>query len=145
MRCCIYMFSMDSADRSRIMSRIRSRDTGPEMALRRELWRMGLRYRVQYGRERIDIAFTGKKVAVFVDGCFWHSCPIHFHYPKSNIAYWKPKLERNIERAKEKDARLGAEGWAVLHFWEHEVDADAASCAQRIASAISQPEKEGGG
>ena len=139
------MFSMDSADRSRIMSRIRSKGTGPEMALRRELWRMGLRYRVQYGRERIDIAFPGRKVAVFVDGCFWHSCPLHGHMPKSNAAYWVPKLGKNVERDRAKDTRLRQDGWAVVHFWEHEVDADAASCAHAIAIALSQPEKEGGG
>lgn len=122
------------------MSRIKSKGTGPEMAIRRELWRMGLRYRVQYGRERVDIAFPKEKVALFVDGCFWHSCPVHGHMPKSNTAYWVPKLEKNVERDMAKDIRLRQDGWSVLHFWEHEVDDDAASCAQRIAMAISWPE-----
>ena len=123
------------------MSRIKSKGTGPEMAIRRELWRMGLRYRVQYGRERVDIAFPKEKVAVFVDGCFWHSCPIHGHMPKSNAAYWIPKLGKNVERDRAKDIRLRQDGWSVLHLWEHEVDADAASCAKRVALFLSFNEK----
>ncbi len=134
---------MDSVMRSKIMSRIKSRGTGPEMALRRGLWHRGLRYRVQYGKERIDIAFPGKKVAVFVDGCFWHSCPVHGNMPKSNVGYWKPKLEKNIERARAKDARLQQGGWVVLHFWEHEVNSDAASCISKVEGILSDPEKEG--
>ena len=130
-------------ERSRNMSRIKSRGTGPEMALRRALWKVGLRYRVQYGRERIDIAFPNKKVAVFVDGCFWHSCPIHGHPPKSNTAYWMPKLEKNIERDRAKDARLRQEGWDVLHFWEHEVKSDAAGCAPKVQAILSNPKKAG--
>lgn len=123
---------MDAAARSRLMSKIKSQGTSPEMALRQALWHSGIRYRVQYGNEKIDIAFPGKKLAVFVDGCFWHSCPIHGHIPKSNINYWKPKLERNIERAKAKDMRLMESGWVVLHFWEHEIRASPQKCASVI-------------
>ncbi len=128
---------MDAAARSKLMSKIRSKGTSPEMALRRALWHSGIRYRVQYGKERIDIAFPGKKVAVFVDGCFWHSCPIHGHIPKSNIGYWKPKLERNIEMARAKDARLIEYGWQVLHFWEHEIKYDPQKCAEKIINMLS--------
>ena len=134
---------MDSSERSRLMSRIKSKGTGPEMALRRGLWREGLRYRVQYGRERIDIAFPGKKVAVFVDGCFWHSCPIHGNMPKSNAGYWKPKLEKNAERAAAKDARLHDAGWTVVHFWEHEINSDAGGCARKVQAILSNPKKVG--
>lgn len=130
-------------ERSKNMSRIKSRDTGLEMALRRELWKIGLRYRVQYGKERIDMAFPGRKLAVFVDGCFWHSCPIHGHYPKSNTAYWVPKLEKNIERDIAKDTRLRQAGWTVVHFWEHEVDGDAEACARKIEKILSNPQKAG--
>ena len=128
---------MDAAARSKRMSRIKSKDTSPEMALRKALWHSGARYRVQYGKERIDIAFPGKKVAVFVDGCFWHSCPIHGHIPKSNAEYWKPKLERNIERARAKDKRLTESGWRVLHFWEHEIKLDLQRCAEKIIAMLS--------
>ena len=127
---------MDAAARSRVMSKIKSRDTSPEMALREALWHSGMRYRVQYGKEKIDIAFPSKKVAVFVDGCFWHSCPIHGHNPKSNLGYWKPKLEKNIERAKEKDARLKNSGWEVLHFWEHDINGGPEKCAVEIMKAL---------
>ncbi len=127
---------MDAAARSRAMSKIKSKDTSPEMALRKALWHSGIRYRVQYGKEKIDIAFLSKKVAVFVDGCFWHSCPIHGHIPKSNTGYWKPKLERNIERAKEKDARLEGSGWKVLHFWEHDIKLDNKKCTTNIIKIL---------
>ena len=108
---------MDESERSRLMSMIKLKGTVSEMALRRGLWHEGLRYRVQYGRERIDIAFSGKKVAVFVDARFWHSYPIHGNIPKSNSGYWTPKLEKNAERAAAKDARLHDAGWTVVHFW----------------------------
>ena len=108
--------------RSRIMSSIRSRDTRPETALRKALWAKGLRYRKYYGPEKIDIAFPSKKLAIFVDGCFWHGCPIHSHMPKSNEAYWRPKLQKNIERDRIKENRLSQNGWHVIRFWEHELN-----------------------
>ena len=127
---------MDAAARSRAMSKIKSKDTSPEMALRKALWHSGTRYRVQYGKEKIDIAFPGEKVAVFVDGCFWHSCPIHGHIPRSNIGYWKPKLEKNIERAVAKDIRLEGAGWKVLHFWEHDAKKAPEKCVMEIMKAL---------
>ncbi len=130
---------MDAAARSRAMSKIKSKDTSPEMALRKALWHSGIRYRVQYGKEKIDIAFPRKKVAVFVDGCFWHSCPIHGHIPKSNITYWKPKLEKNIERAAVKDIRLEGSGWKILHFWEHDVKKNPEKCVIEIMNALEMP------
>ena len=103
------------------MRAIRSKNTGPEIRLRKALWSKGLRFRIHYGPERVDIAFPSKKIAVFVDGCFWHGCPIHSHLPKSHQDYWNPKLKKNIERDKEKNKRLQTEGWKVLRFWEHEL------------------------
>jgi len=103
------------------MAAIRSKNTKPELALRKALWSKGLRYRVHYGKEKIDIAFPSKKLAIFVDGCFWHGCPIHSHVPKSNKSYWLPKLKKNIERDSAKNKRLMENGWKVLHFWEHEL------------------------
>lgn len=107
--------------RSRIMSAIRSKNTKPELNLRKALWSEGMRFRIHYGKEKIDIAFPSKKLAIFVDGCFWHGCPKHSHIPKTNKEYWVPKLKKNIERSKAKDERLKANGWNVLHFWEHEL------------------------
>jgi DNA mismatch endonuclease, patch repair protein len=110
---------------SRRMSRQRTRDTEPEMLLRRELHRRGLRYRVDAAlpglpRRRADVLFTRARVAVFVDGCFWHGCPEHKTAPASNGAWWATKLARNIERDRETDAHLRSFGWTVLRVWEHE-------------------------
>lgn len=108
--------------RSKIMSAIRSKNTKPEVSLRKALWAKGFRYRAQYGKEKIDIAFPSMKVAIFVDGCFWHGCPIHSHIPKSNKGYWVPKLKKNIERDLTNNSKLKTEGWIVLRFWEHELN-----------------------
>jgi len=107
--------------RSKVMSSIRSENTKPEIALRKALWAKGLRYRVFYGKEKIDIAFPSKKIAIFVDGCFWHGCPQHSHLPKSNQAYWEPKLERNKQRDFKTNLQLEAQGWIVMRFWEHDL------------------------
>jgi DNA mismatch endonuclease (patch repair protein) len=104
----------------------RRTDTKPEMALRRALHRQGLRYRKDYRldlegtRVRPDIAFTARRVAVFVDGCFWHVCPEHGTKPAANTWYWGPKLTRNVERDRAADAALVAAGWRVVRVWEHE-------------------------
>lgn len=108
------------------------RDTGPEMVLRRELWRRGLRYFVDRPvgtdrRRRADIVFPRAKVAVFVDGCFWHSCPEHGTIPKNNREWWVAKLEANVRRDRETDQRLEEEGWTVIRVWEHEDANQAAS------------------
>ena len=116
------MDKLSKQSRSRVMSTIRSTDTGPEVALRKALWQNGLRYRKYYGVEKIDIAFPSKKLAIFVDGCFWHQCPIHSHIPKSNQSYWMPKLAKNAERDAAKVQRLERAGWKVLRFWEHELN-----------------------
>jgi DNA mismatch endonuclease (patch repair protein) len=101
------------------------RDTPPELALRRVLHGRGLRYRVDYPpiagmRRRADIVFSKARVAVFVDGCFWHGCPVHGTLPKKNGSWWAAKLEANRMRDADTNARLGAAGWVVLRFWEHE-------------------------
>jgi DNA mismatch endonuclease (patch repair protein) len=107
--------------RSKIMRSIHSKNTSPELKLRKALWSRGFRYRIHYGKEKIDIAFPSKKVAIFVDGCFWHGCPIHSHLPKTNTAYWTPKLRKNIERDNVANKKLKSNGWSVLRFWEHEL------------------------
>jgi len=104
----------------------RRTDTKPELALRRALHRQGYRFRKDYrldldgARVRPDIAFTARRVAVFVDGCFWHACPDHGSKPAANVWYWEPKLRRNVERDRAADAALAAEGWDVVRIWEHE-------------------------
>jgi DNA mismatch endonuclease, patch repair protein len=112
------------------MSRQRRRDTGPEVGLRRELHRRGYRFRVNYPvpdrpRRTIDIAFTKQRVAVFVDGCFWHACPQHATWPHANSDWWRQKLERNKQRDTETDECLKSKGWTVVRVWEH-ADVDVA-------------------
>lgn len=97
----------------------------------------GLRYRVAYpvpGRRRrtIDVAFTRLKVAVFLDGCFWHGCPIHGTMPKANQAWWADKLQANRARDDDTDRHLRGEGWQVVRFWEHEKADDVASTVSRV-------------
>jgi DNA mismatch endonuclease (patch repair protein) len=113
------------------------RDTPCEIALRSALHRLGLRFRVDWPlpgtRRRADLAFPRFKVALFVDGCFWHCCPIHRTWPKANAAWWRRKILGNVRRDRDTDARLSAAGWKVLRFWEHE---DMDEAAPRAASTI---------
>jgi DNA mismatch endonuclease (patch repair protein) len=124
------------------MSRQATRDTGPEIALRRELHRRGLRYRVHFRplpalRRTADIVFTRRGVAVFVDGCFWHSCPEHRTFPVTNQAFWAAKLARNVERDRETDRLLAAAGWTVIRMWEHEDPAEAADRLEAVVRATT--------
>lgn len=130
--------------RRQMMSRIKGRDTAPELSLRRKTWALGLRYRLQYriGRTRPDMVFVGAKLAVFVDGCFWHGCPLHSTIPKNNRDFWEHKLRRNRERDAENTQWLEAEGWRVLRLWEHEVETSPADCARRIAAILGTGESK---
>ena len=103
----------------------RSRDTQPELALRSVIHAMGLRYRVAARplpglRRTADLVFPRARVAVFVDGCYWHGCPEHYVPSASNVDYWKDKIERNIARDHETDALLREAGWVVVRCWAHE-------------------------
>lgn len=127
-----------SAGVSERMARVRRRDTAPELELRSELHRRGLRYRVDRRPlkgvpSRADLVFGPAKVAVYVDGCFWHSCPEHGTMPRSNEAFWQEKLARNQERDATVNELLADAGWTVVRIWEHE-DIDAA--ADRVESAV---------
>jgi len=124
------------------MRRQRRRDTGPEMALRRILHARGLRYRVDRPlglagvRRRSDLTFVGARVVVFVDGCYWHRCPLHTTAPKANAEWWAAKLDANVARDRDTDRRLAEAGWTVIRAWEHE---DPALVAERVAAAVSRP------
>lgn len=139
-----------SPGRSANMRANRRTDTKPELALRRALHGRGYRYRKDYRldladgkRVRPDIAFTARRVAVFVDGCFWHSCPQHGSKPAVNVGYWDPKLRRNVERDRAADTALAAAGWEVVRIWEHEPLADALAAVVaalvRAAPALASP------
>lgn len=112
--------------------------TAPEMAIRRVLHRRGLRYRVnmplpEIRRIRPDIVFSRARVAVFVDGCFWHRCPEHGSSPKTNADWWRRKLDANVERDRKTDTVLADAGWMVIRIWEHE---DATAAADRVESVV---------
>jgi len=108
--------------RSEIMSRIRGRDTKLEISFRKALWHAGLRgWRVHYGKYRIDVAFVGRRVAIFLDGCFWHGCPVHYRKPKTGKGYWIPKIRANKKRDKKTTKALETEGWRVVRIWEHDL------------------------
>lgn len=130
---------LTTAQRSRLMARIKSHNTSPEVLLRHRLWKEGLRYRL--GRAislpgKPDLVFMGPRVVVFVDGCFWHGCPIHGHTPKSNKAYWGTKLAKNIARDKLNNSKLVALGWLPIRLWEHEIRKDMDACVKRVTESI---------
>ncbi|MFG1743651.1 very short patch repair endonuclease [Micromonospora chalcea] len=126
---------------SKAMRSNRSADTKPELALRRQLFRRGLRYRVGYRISlpqrvvRPDIVFTRRKLAVFVDGCFWHGCALHCRMPSDPSGYWHQKIGRNKARDMAVNEALGAAGWTVVRVWEHE---SAELSAEAIAVAVRQ-------
>lgn len=116
----------------------RGRDTSPELAVRRLVHATGLRYRVNARpvpglRRTADLVFRPSKVAVFIDGCFWHGCPRHGSVPKTNVEFWGAKIDGNRRRDRETGRHLRREGWLVLRFWEHE---DPTVVAARVASAV---------
>ncbi len=124
----------------RVMVANRRRDTTPEVALRRELHRRGLRFRVDHSpieglRCRIDVVFVRSRLAIFVDGCFWHRCPDHGNVPRANTDYWTAKLTLNTERDKRNNRALEEAGWTVLRVWEHE---DPKAAADRVEAALSR-------
>jgi DNA mismatch endonuclease (patch repair protein) len=120
------------------MSRVRTTDTAPEMALRRALWKAGVRGWRLHAKDvsgRPDVVFRGKRVAVFVDGAFWHGHPDH--YWGQSGAFWDAKIARNRERDERVDRELAADGWTVLRFWDFEVERDARACADRVSQTLS--------
>lgn len=117
----------------------RSKDTSPERAVRSLLHARGLRYRTNIRpeptiRRTADIVFTRRKIAVFIDGCFWHACPQHLEMPKSNLDYWVPKLDANRVRDAETNDLLALAGWTVLRYWEHESPEAVAVSIERIVA-----------
>jgi DNA mismatch endonuclease (patch repair protein) len=122
------------------MARTGSRDTRAELEVRRILHRRGLRYFVDRQvvrgvRRRADLVFPRTRVAVMVDGCFWHGCPEHATWPAHNAAFWREKIETNRDRDRDTDRRLVEAGWSVLRVWEHESPGDAADRIERLVRA----------
>lgn len=124
----------------RRMKAARQRDTAPELAVRSELHRRGLRFYVDRApiaslRRRADIVFPRRRVAVYIDGCFWHGCSEHGTWPKANAAWWRAKIEANRTRDRDTDRRLAEAGWTSVRAWEHE---SASDVADRVARALAR-------
>mgnify|MGYP002392282053 CR=1 FL=1 len=128
---------------TKVMKANKRVDTKPEVAIRSGLHKLGYRFRKDFvitvsGRNcRPDIVFSKKKVAVFIDGCFWHSCPEHGRHPKSNVEYWRKKFSRNKQRDELDDRALTASGWIVVRIWEHRSVEEATEEIIRTLSARS--------
>lgn len=116
----------------------RGRDTGPELKLRSAAHRKGLRFHVSRRpiagiRRTADLVFPRLRLAVFMDGCFWHGCPLHYTRPVANAGFWADKIEANLARDRDTDRLLRAAGWTVLRFWEHE---DPEACAESLVGVV---------
>lgn len=133
------MDCFSSEKRSEIMSAVGNCDTEPELRLRSALWERGLRYRVnrKVGQVRPDLVFVGPRVAVFVDGCFWHGCPEHYSEPKTNREFWRAKIESNHARDHRNSQKLRDDGWIVLRFWECEVHKELERLVNHVESTVS--------
>lgn len=129
--------------RSYNMSRIRGRDTKPEILLRKSLWRKGFRYSLHSRRlaGKPDIAMSKYKIAIFIDGCFWHRCPAHFKEPRNNKEFWKKKITSNLERDERNNLLLKNAGWTVLRFWEHEVSGKIDSVVRKIVQVAERQDR----
>jgi len=128
--------------RSEIMSRIRSTNTIFEYNFRKELWRRGFRYRknIKSMVGKPDIFFPRKKIVVFLDSCFWHGCKLHCRMPKSNVEYWREKIERNKKRDSEVTSYYKNNDFTILRFWEHEVRENMGKIMNKVESAIKRIE-----
>jgi DNA mismatch endonuclease (patch repair protein) len=127
--------------RSQVMSKIRGSDTRPEILLRKALFRLGYRFRANSSAlpGRPDIVFVKRRIAVFVQGCFWHGCPIHYSAPEQNAEFWKRKLQMNRSRDERSFRALRASGWKVVLVWEHDVEKRLGPSVSRIARVLGSP------
>lgn len=134
---------MTPEQRRKCMANIKGRNTGPEVSLRLALWAAGLRYRL--GRNlpgKPDIVFGVPRLAVFVDGCFWHGCPLHATKPKAHWKFWRNKLRGNRIRDRKVNAQLRKIGWDVCRVWEHEVERNSTLAVQKILRSIKRRLKQ---
>ena len=128
--------NLTKEQRSRIMSRIKGRDTKPELVIKPLMRKLGFLYQPKmYGRP--DFANKRMKIAVFVDGCFWHGCPGHYKAPKQNAAYWKAKVANNRRRDKTVNSKLKGRGWKVVRIWEHDIKRNSTKNLDKILNRIN--------
>jgi DNA mismatch endonuclease (patch repair protein) len=121
------------------MSRIKGKNTGLEIRVRKALWAKGLRYRLGFNIPgKPDLVFLSDRIAVFIDGCFWHGCPLHSTKPKTNKDFWHKKLQGNIERDRKVNHQLQEIGWIPFRIWEHEIEEDVNSVIDRISELLRE-------
>jgi len=119
--------------RAYCMSRIRGRDTGPESRFRKALWALGVRYRIRNRLPgRPDLVIPRARIAIFVDGCFWHHCPKHFVMPRTNRNFWRQKIGANRERDRNVNRKLRCDGWKVVRIWEHDIEKNLMRSCTRV-------------
>lgn len=124
------------------MSNVKNKDTDIEIAFRRALWSEGLRFRLNFKvMGKPDIVFISKKIAIFVDGCYWHGCPVHGKIPKTNEIFWREKISKTVARDASVNQALVSSGWHVLRFWQHEIKHDLIGCVQRVKQALITPNR----
>jgi DNA mismatch endonuclease (patch repair protein) len=130
--------SLTPEQRRANMRAVRRKDTAPEMRLRRALWREGLRYRanIHVANTTPDVVFTRARVAVFVDGCFWHGCPEHYKLPRTRPDYWKGRLQRNVDRDARDNLKLQAAGYTVLRYWACDIRRDLDGVVREISHYV---------
>jgi len=120
--------------RSKVMASIRGKNTKPEVTIRKILWKKGMRYRIHnksvFGTP--DISIKKKRIAIFVDGCFWHGCNRCYKEPKTNVEFWRNKIIQNKKRRIKVRRHLKKEGWRILEFWEHEINSDPVLVSKKI-------------
>jgi DNA mismatch endonuclease (patch repair protein) len=128
---------LSAAQRSYCMSRIKGRNTIPEVVLRKALWRLGFRYSLRSKLPgKPDLIFPAHKIALFVDGCFWHKCPKHYVRPTTNAKFWATKIQANVRRDRHVTHNLRRLGWSVIRIWEHQLATDVDQLAISVASKI---------
>lgn len=126
------------AQRKLNMSRIRAKNTRPEVKLRKLLFAQGIRgYRIHYNLPgKPDIVFTKKKITIFIDGCFWHKCPVCFQEPETRKEFWMKKIQSNLDRDKKVNDQLRNDGWTVIRIWEHDVRKEPDAAVKRIIALL---------
>ncbi len=125
--------------RSYCMSQVKNRNTKPEVSVRKLLWQKGFRYRIEYGlRGKPDIVFPANNIAIFIDGCFWHHCPMHYKTPETNTKFWKNKILQNKKRDYKNNIQLRKAGWTVLRIWEHEVKKNPIKVVNKIINLLKK-------
>lgn len=130
--------TVDPRTRSKIMSKVRAKDTKLEKLVRSEMWRRGYRYRKNFAAlpGKPDMVFPRMNTVVFIDSCFWHGCPKHLRMPKSNVHYWNNKIKRNKERDDATNREYKNSDWQVIRIWEHDVNTSFEGTIRKLAQII---------